>query len=640
MKFIRNLSISRKLLTLCLAGLAIIVMLLALQVTKSLNEHGVTKNELAGLAPSSEILELVRLTQQHRGMSAAVLGGRVAAESDRARLAREVDAASLVISRRIEAGEFDENAAVDWQSLQGRWQPLRQAVADRRIGGSESLAAHRDLIVSMFELHDRVLDHYGLTLDPEAASYYLIISSLKELPRLGELIAQVRGNGSLLLARQQAGADERAVLASLLSRAQDAVRDAALSFDVVFRQDAALRPRLEPDLKTAIERIAALNDLARREIVSASTLRYPAADFFVGATLPLEAIHALMQSSAQLTREMLQARLDDRLLEDSMIYGSSVLLLLLAAWIAVITARSISRPAALALAAAERIAHGDLTRPVIAEGQDEMGRLLAAMSRMQDGLATVVNEVRANAESVAAASTQIAQGNQDLSSRTEQQAGTLQETAASMEELETTVRQNAEGASQANQLAQDASDVALRGGQVVAHVVETMRGIEDSSRRIADIIGTIDGIAFQTNILALNAAIEAARAGEQGRGFAVVAGEVRSLARRSADAAREIKTLITASVDRVEQGTDLVDQAGRTMTDVVASIKRVSEIVSDISAATREQSMGVAAVGQAIVGMDQNTQHNAAMVEESAAAAESLSQQANALVQSVAAFKL
>jgi methyl-accepting chemotaxis protein len=303
-------------------------------------------------------------------------------------------------------------------------------------------------------------------------------------------------------------------------------------------------------------------------------------------------------------------------------------------------ARRMTRPMAHAVGVAEQLAQGDLTAEIQPAGNDETLQLLHSMALMQTSFAGIVREVKANAESVATASAQIAQGNQDLSQRTEQQASALQETAASMEQLGSTVKQNADNARQANQLAQGASTVAVKGGEVVTQVVETMKGINDSSRKIADIISVIDGIAFQTNILALNAAVEAARAGEQGRGFAVVASEVRSLAQRSAAAAKEIKSLIGVSVERVEQGTALVDQAGATMTDIVASIKRVTEIMGEISSASTEQSTGVAQVGEAVSQMDQATQQNAALVEESAAAAESLKGQAQQLVQAVAVFKL
>jgi len=289
---------------------------------------------------------------------------------------------------------------------------------------------------------------------------------------------------------------------------------------------------------------------------------------------------------------------------------------------------------------ADRVRQGDFTVAVVDTAHDEFSPLLQSLSAMQDSLTDVVGTVRENAEGVATASAQIAQGNQDLSQRTEEQASALQQTAATMEELGTTVNSNADNAKQANQLAQSASSVAAQGGEVVGKVVSTMQGINDSSRKISDIIGVIDGIAFQTNILALNAAVEAARAGEQGRGFAVVASEVRSLAQRSAEAAKEIKTLISRSVEQVDQGTVLVDQAGKTMGEIVTSIKRVSDIVAEITSASVEQSSGVKQVGDAVGQMDQATQQNAALVEESAAAAESLKGQAQQLVQIVAVFKL
>ena len=289
---------------------------------------------------------------------------------------------------------------------------------------------------------------------------------------------------------------------------------------------------------------------------------------------------------------------------------------------------------------ASAIAAGDLRLEIQADGQDEIGHLLGQMQHMRTKLLELIREVRQAADGVQVAASEVADGNMDLSSRTEQTASNLQQTASTTDELSATVRQNADNAAQANQLAQGASDVAGRGGQVVGDVVATMRGIHDSSRRIADIIGVIDGIAFQTNILALNAAVEAARAGEAGRGFAVVASEVRSLAQRSAEAAREIKTLISASVEHVEQGTQQVDRAGATMNEVVAAIQRVTGIVGEISVASAEQSEGVGLVGQSLSQMDQATQQNAALVEQSAAAAASLRDQANQLVQAVAGFRL
>jgi methyl-accepting chemotaxis protein len=316
------------------------------------------------------------------------------------------------------------------------------------------------------------------------------------------------------------------------------------------------------------------------------------------------------------------------------------LMIALGAFAAVTITRSIIRPLSRAVKVAETVADGDLTGSFDNGRRDEIGDLLRAMQSMNDGLARVVSEVQQGTRTIAAGSTEIASGNLDLSARTEQQASSLEETAASMEELTSTVRHNADNATQANQMAQAASAVAARGGEIVGQVVDTMGAIDSASRKIVDIIGVIDGIAFQTNILALNAAVEAARAGEQGRGFAVVASEVRNLAQRSATAAREIKALIGDSVAQVNTGTALVQQAGATIEEVVASVARVTDIMAEITAASREQSAGIDQVNAAITQMDQATQQNAALVEEAAAAASSMQEQSARLDELMRRFRL
>ncbi|HEV6968777.1 methyl-accepting chemotaxis protein [Roseateles sp.] len=352
---------------------------------------------------------------------------------------------------------------------------------------------------------------------------------------------------------------------------------------------------------------------------------------------------ALAKLDAHMTKELA----DDQLAaEDSarqsqwLLAGGAALAVALALGLSVLTARAIVIPLRHAASAANSIALGDLTVPIVAAGNDESGQVLQSLRAMRDNLADIVDGVRQAADGVATASAEIASGNHDLSGRTEDQASALQRTAASTEQLDATVRQNAEHALRASQLAAQASRVAIEGGDTVGRVVDTMHGINESSRHIAEIVAVIDGIAFQTNILALNAAVEAARAGEQGRGFAVVAAEVRSLAGRSAEAAKEIRKLIETSVERVGLGTDLVDQAGRTMKEVVEAIRQVAGVVGEISTASAEQSTGVSHVGQTVQQMDRTTQQNAALVEQVAAAATSLSQQAQALVEAVSVFRL
>jgi methyl-accepting chemotaxis protein len=301
---------------------------------------------------------------------------------------------------------------------------------------------------------------------------------------------------------------------------------------------------------------------------------------------------------------------------------------------------SITKPLSESLQLAETVASGDLRSTIDVEGSDEVAQLLIALKNMNDNLAATVGQVRTGTETITVAAQEIASGNADLSQRTESQASSLEETASSMEELTSTVKQNADNARQANQLVVSATNVAVKGGAVVGQVVETMGSIKDSSRKIVDIIGVIDGIAFQTNILALNAAVEAARAGEQGRGFAVVAAEVRNLAQRSASAAKEIKSLIGDSVDKVDQGSKLVDEAGKTMDEIVTSVQHVADIMSEITAASQEQSSGIEQVNLAITQMDEMTQQNAALVEQAAAAAESMEEQSVSLAQAVSVFKL
>jgi methyl-accepting chemotaxis protein len=343
--------------------------------------------------------------------------------------------------------------------------------------------------------------------------------------------------------------------------------------------------------------------------------------------------HAMMQASGDAVEQTYGNA-------SNLLLGMAIAGLLLASAIAYAITRSITVPLNRAVAVAQMVAAGDLTSTIDANGKDETALLLSALKTMNDNLQSIVHQVRQGTDTIATASTEIASGNLDLSSRTEQQASSLEETASAMEELTTTVKQNADNAREANQLAVSASNVARHGGDVVGQVVDTMESISASSKRIVDIISVIDGIAFQTNILALNAAVEAARAGEQGRGFAVVASEVRSLAQRSASAAKEIKLLIHDSVEKVGNGSKLVEQAGLTMDQVVSSVKRVTDIVGDISMAGREQSNGIEQINQAIVAMDQTTQQNAALVEQAAAAAQSLQDQASGLARVVSIFKL
>jgi methyl-accepting chemotaxis protein len=485
------------------------------------------------------------------------------------------------------------------------------------------------------------------------------------------------GTAQLLSALSRINTNEVRPLNELTEVSALTQRNRVLVMDMLLRPDPANVAKRETELKANVERIdKAWGSFTASELTPEQK---KIADAFVAARTPYvrhglrattehlragkvdeamksyrdgistlappvaEALNRLAESKVQSAEASVAAAaaLGTQIKTLAMIAGvASVLIgLALAVWLTRWLMRQLGGEPAQAMSTARRIAEGDMSATVVTRDGDRHS-LMAAMRDMQIALTRVVAEVRGNAESVATASAQIAQGNADLSQRTEEQASALEETAATMNQLGSTVKNNADNARQADQLAKSASEVAQQGGAVVGEVVETMKGINDSSKKIAEIISVIDGIAFQTNILALNAAVEAARAGEQGRGFAVVAGEVRSLAQRSAEAAKEIKSLIGASVERVEQGSALVDKAGATMSEVVASIRRVTDIVGEITSASNEQATGVNQVGEAITQMDQVTQQNAALVEQSAAAAESLKGQASQLVNAVSVFKL
>ena len=386
----------------------------------------------------------------------------------------------------------------------------------------------------------------------------------------------------------------------------------------------------------AFSKVVQLNDEGKKEDAIAAMNRetLPALD---ALQAPIDELTTLQKAIVVASSAELKGKIDSA---NIVMLTLGIIAALSGAWFAWWITRSITRPIRIAVHMAQTVASGDLSSRVSVTTRDECGQLLKALQEMNDSLVHIVMQVRTGADAMATATSQIAAGNLDLSSRTEEQASVLEETAASMEELAATVKNNFESSKHANQLAESASSVAAKGGAVVGKVVMTMEQINTSSRKIADIIGVIDGIAFQTNILALNAAVEAARAGEQGRGFAVVANEVRNLAGRSATAAKEIKQLIDDSVGNVAEGCKLVEQAGSTMDEIVVHVRRVADLMGEITMASSEQTSGIGQVNQAVSQMDEVTQQNAALVEEAAAAAESLEEQARGLVDVVAVFKI
>ncbi|MBK7656845.1 MAG: HAMP domain-containing protein [Betaproteobacteria bacterium] len=492
----------------------------------------------------------------------------------------------------------------------------------------------------MLVLNEEILAEFALSLDPDADSYFLIQASLVNLPWLTENLGIMRAQGSTFLTLAALPLDGRATLAALNKRAIEVQGEMTRNFKRAMEANPEVSALLSSRASGMNETVSKTLATADKVLLTATEINYSPTAYFDEFTRTIDGLYELNAVTMKQVVDSLNSRVARLQREQWVLLGLLLLGLGASMMLMIAFVRSITGPVHEAVAVAQAVAGGDLAVDIPVRGSNELGQLMQALQDMKIHLSDVVTQVRQGSDSVATASAEIASGNQDLSARTESQASALEQTAASMEQLSATVKHNADSASQANQLAVNASTVAVQGGDVVSQVVDTMKDINHSSRKISDIIGVIDGIAFQTNILALNAAVEAARAGEQGRGFAVVASEVRSLAGRSAEAAKEIKALISASVERVEHGTSLVDQAGATMTEVVNSIKRVTDIVAEISAASNEQSQGVSQVGEAVTQMDQVTQQNAALVEQMAAAALSLKSQAHELVETVAVFKV
>ena len=640
MSWLQHMKLSQKFLVLGAIALIMVIVPNALYFSRTLQDVAESKRELQGAAPVIALQKVIQLSQVHRGMSASMLSGNAALEARRPALRDKLNAAVAEVDGKFAAAQVPSALVARWGDLKKRWLEIEQGVASKSLQVAQSTQQHTQLITQQLQLSEDLLDDFSLSQDAGDDTFALIRATLFDLPWLTENMGIMRAMGSGFLTRAEAPPAGRATLTALRKRAIELEVSTARQLQRALAFNPELKTALEATFKARFELADQALALAEKEVIQAETLTFVAVDYFDTYTRAIDGLFEFNGLAMQKLVATLQARVAS---EQRMAFTVGALLVLglaLAVWLSLMFIKSITAPIYQALEVANAVADGDLTVDVQVHGNNELGQLLQALATMRNNLARVVKQVHEGSESVATASAEIAQGDNDLSARTEAQASALEQTSASMEELGTTIAQNADNAQQANTLAQAASAVAIQGGEVVSQVVHTMKDINESSRRIADIISVIDGIAFQTNILALNAAVEAARAGEQGRGFAVVASEVRSLAGRSAEAAKEIKDLINASVDRVEQGTSLVDRAGATMSEVVSSIRRVTDIVGEISSSSSEQATGVAQVVEAVAQMDQTTQQNAALVEEIAAAASSLRSQSEHLVHTVSVFKL
>jgi methyl-accepting chemotaxis protein len=598
-----------------------------------------TSREVDGLGRSESALGLLRALSQHRSLAAGYLAGEASLAAARDQAGAKVE--SLLALLRNDAGT-GARAQGNLARTAATWKTLGEGVKGKVIAAGDSNASHVELMAGAAAALEAIMDHDGLAVDPDTAIHYSVRAALIHVPALLETLGQAQAQAMALLGAKEGGQEDRESISGLLLRAKERESEVRAAMRKVLAQDDDLKPILAPAL---LESDAAVNRMlksVRVDVMFSQDLSRPAAEFHAEVEQALEAQARLGARLLAEVRTRLVERASAERRQIGLAVGLALAILAGAVMLAVWTARSITRPLGHAVTVADHIASGRLDQAIDRQQarNAEAARLLEAFASMQDALSSIAREIQGASQEIRHASVQVAEGNANLSARTENQASSLEQTAATMEELTATVKRNAESAAHASDVVGQATESATRGSHAVSEVVETMRSINAASRRIVDIIGVIDAIAFQTNILALNAAVEAARAGEHGRGFAVVAAEVRNLARRSADSAKEIKGLIAESVQATSLGARRVDETGKAMDGIMDSVRRVAEIFGEINAASLEQRNGIEQVNRAVTQMDRGTQENAALVGEVAASSQALQDQAERLAQVVGRFQL
>lgn len=607
----------------------------ALLINELNHAIALASKERIGVQAVQKIETLLHLLQQHRALRHMHLNGNAGARVQAAQVQQAIDAALMQLKN-----DRDLAAALGLRQpverIRQDWLAIRASLDNSR--ARESNAGHAAVIEQLYKLNALVADRSHLTLDPQVDTYYLIGSFVRAFPEVAEGMADITGRGAAYIDSGLFEANEDVMLNAAVMIAQRDLTRIAVQLDAMFRENPALKTSLAQH-QVALRDAHGFLERARSEVLS-SFNQTSGDQFYRAGSQVIGQLYGFASASGKLLDQALAQRIERQLQRRNWMLGGILFAVLLVVYLLLGFYASFSRDVKALSLAVDRAAGGDLSHRVGSVARDEIGMLLNAFGNMSAKLARMVEEVRSGTQMMAVASHDIAAGNADLSVRTETQAASLAETAAAMAALIATVKQNTDNARQTDALVQSASEIAVSGGQSVARVIGTMTSITDYSRKIGDIIGVIDNIAFQTNLLALNAAVEAARAGEQGRGFAVVAAEVRSLAQRTATAAREIKLLILDSISTVDAGSRQVSEAGKTMDDIIGSVKRVAGIMQNIDTASNEQRIGIENVNQAIVMMDELTQRNAALVEQAAVATGNMHDQAMHVSQAVAMFKL
>jgi methyl-accepting chemotaxis protein len=614
----------------------LLILILLLQ-REWMSNAELAQKERVGVAYISQVLELSRLVQTARAYGSAVQGGDDAAL--RTGFAEVQQKAAKQIQKIDAMGNLLPETGIneDWGKIKQAWS---SALEKSNKPENANINQSYGNVVGQLKNHIKlVADRTSLTQDPDLDSFYLINATTSTLIVLATDVDEIRSLTVAAVAHKEITLSEARKISELGVLTKRSITNAIDDIESALRQNSSLKLDLQDPLKK-MDLINAMLLAHAGDLSGSDFFNAPASDYIVKTAAPTDAVYKLADQAAISLDKLLVKRLTGIHHNQILAFLPVVLGILASGYFMLAFYMSFRRSLSMLESSVERMYNGDLSSDQAPNGVDELAEILRRVGAMKVQLASMIAEVRDSSSLIDVGSKEIARGNEDLSSRTEQQAGSLEETASSMEELTATVKQNADNAKQANQLVMSASTFATKGGQVVGQVVDTMGSIKESSRKIVDIIGVIDSIAFQTNILALNAAVEAARAGEQGRGFAVVAAEVRNLAQRSAGAAKEIKGLIGDSVDKVNAGSKLVDEAGKTMNEIVSSVKHVTDIMSEITAASQEQSTGIEQVNRSITLIDEMTQQNAALVEQAAAAAESMQDQAIVLANAVSVFKL
>jgi len=629
---------------LCGAITAVLLLWLGVTQVERLNERvRMIESERNAVALMGTLVEWNKVLIENRRIVITTAPGD---EAVRQRLRAQKDVIDKVlvhIEEQVAAARPLYDMSAETKGVRQGWEELQkkiEALPVDRDFAAKGFAAHAPEYARLYAFMKDLGNRSKMALDPDVDVFYLGFPLANNTPSTAGIIVRIAAYATLNVPRGEITPKDKVFYEVTQARLEDTFS----GVENMLKQSMNLNPVVQSRLEQGFDRLKATTKdmlgFVRTNFIDASGIQVTQPQIQEASNAAIDAAWALVEANRTLMDQMLAERASTAALTRNGLAALLAAAILLTLYLSMGMYHSLDRGIRQAAEAARALARGELGRMPEAETNDELGQLLAELRHADEALVSMIGQVRAAAGTMMEATEEIATGNADLSQRTEEQAGTLEETAASVEELTGTVKQNADSARDANQLAQSASQVAARGGSVVNEVVDTMASINTASRRIVDIIGVIDGIAFQTNILALNAAVEAARAGEQGRGFAVVAAEVRTLAQRSAAAAREIKELINDSVGKVDVGTQLVSRAGDTMKEVVGGIQKVTTLMGEIASASKEQTLGIEQVNQAIAQMDQVTQQNAALVEEASASAQSMREQAVRLAEAVSQFKL